>query len=133
MIIVGYYHSYYHQYLFSNKLFIQVCNYLFYMLVSWFLVAHTCFVYDTINVLTNYKQRLLIQILIFCLFRPGKTTSHSKQTRYRQLRDKNLHINAFSRDYLENTYLQPYHVTKCSQCIRIRLNTKIYKIYINSN
>ena len=38
-------------YFFLN-LFIQACNYWFYMLVSWFLLAHTC---DTMSVLTNYK------------------------------------------------------------------------------
>ena len=41
-------------YFFIN-LFIQICNYCFYMLVSWFLLFHTCFTYGIMYVLTNYK------------------------------------------------------------------------------
>ena len=37
-------------YFFLN-LFIQACNYWFYMLVSWFLLVHTC---DIMYILTNY-------------------------------------------------------------------------------
>ena len=41
-------------YFFLN-LFIQACNYCFYMLVNWFLLVHTCRTYDNMYVLTNYK------------------------------------------------------------------------------
>ena len=37
------------------NLFIQACNYYFYMLVSWFLLVHTCLTYDTMYVISNYK------------------------------------------------------------------------------
>ena len=41
-------------YFFTN-LFIQTCNYCFYVLVSWFLLVHTFFTDDTMYVLINYK------------------------------------------------------------------------------
>ena len=41
-------------YFFLN-LFIQTCNYCFYMLVSWLLLVHTCLTYDTMYVLSNRK------------------------------------------------------------------------------
>ena len=40
---------------FFIKLFIQTCNYCVFMLVSWILLAHTCFKDDARHVLTNYK------------------------------------------------------------------------------
>lgn len=46
------------------NLYIQVCNYCFYILVSWFLLIHTCLTYDTIYVLSNYKWRLLLVLLL---------------------------------------------------------------------
>ena len=33
----------------------KICNYCFYMLVSWFLLVQTCLTYDTMYVLSNYK------------------------------------------------------------------------------
>ena len=44
----------YYLFYFLN-LFIQACNYCFYMLVSWFLLVNTCLTYDTMYVLYNYK------------------------------------------------------------------------------
>ena len=33
---------------YSLNLFIQACNYFFYMLMSWFLLVHTCLTYGTV-------------------------------------------------------------------------------------
>ena len=41
--------------IYSLNLFIQACNYCFYMLMSWFLLVHTCLTYDAMYVLSNYK------------------------------------------------------------------------------
>ena len=40
---------------FFIKLFIQTCNHCFYMLVSWFLLVHTCSADDTMYALTIYE------------------------------------------------------------------------------
>ena len=40
---------------YSLNLFIQACNCCFYMLMSWFLLVHTCLTNDTMYVLSNYK------------------------------------------------------------------------------
>ena len=41
--------------IFFLNLFIQACNYCFYMLVSLFSLVHTYLTYDTMYALSNYK------------------------------------------------------------------------------
>ena len=38
---------------YSLNLFIQACNCYFYILMSWFLLVHTCLTYDTMYVISN--------------------------------------------------------------------------------
>ena len=49
------------------------------------------------------------------LSHPDKARSRLKQTRFQQIRDKNLQINASSGDDFKNKCLQSYHVINISQ------------------
>ena len=48
------------------------------MLVSWFLLVHTCFTDDAMYVLTNYKQRLLLLLLLLLLILKWETRKTRK-------------------------------------------------------
>ena len=66
----------------------------------------------------NGKHTVISSLILGCVYmKLGRFSSRSrlKEMRSRQMRDKNLHINASSRDDFENKSFQSYHVIKRSQ------------------
>ena len=91
-----------------HKLFIQACNYWFYMLVSWFLLVHTWFTDETIYVHTNYKLLLLLlvrscEIQNFCKIVMPCELSSFRMLFYGELQ-------SYSRARKQNTSKSDFHL-----------------------